>query len=215
VPQKPDARSEPRETQRDVIAELRASRQEAIERLVGAIEAHDPGIGRHVSRMASVASFLGGKVGLDAERALLLRAAAPMHDIGKIATPDGVLQKRGALTPSERKRMESHTSVGHRILAGSESDLLKMAAAIALTHHERFDGTGYPNGLGGAEIPLEGRIVAAADVFDALLSERPYRPAFSLEEAVRMIAEERGTHFDPRVVDALLDNLDEAIALRG
>jgi putative two-component system response regulator len=203
------------EAQRKAIADLRASRQETVERLVRAIEMHDPETGRHVSRMAAVAALLGAKLGLDRERVLLLHAAAPMHDVGKIATPDGVLQKHGALTASERKRMESHTTVGHQILSESESDLLRMAATIALTHHERYDGRGYPAGLGGDEIPPEGRIVAVADVFDALLSDRPYRPAFSLEEAVQMIGSERGTHFDPEIVDALLENLDEAIALRG
>lgn len=203
------------EAQRKAIADLRASRQETVERLVRAIEMHDPETGRHVNRMASVAALLGEKLGLDPERVLLLRAAAPMHDVGKIATPDGVLKKRGALTPAERRLMESHTTVGHRILSESESDLLRMAATIALAHHERFDGKGYPEGLSGADIPLEGRIVAVADVFDALLSNRPYRPAFSLEEAVQMIADERGRHFDPEIVDALLDNLDAALALRG
>ncbi len=203
------------EAQHKAIADLRASRQETVERLVRAIEMHDLETGRHVNRMASVAAMLGEKLGLDRERVLLLRTAAPMHDVGKIATPDSVLQKSGALTPSERKRMESHTTTGHRILAGSQSDLLRMAATIALTHHERFDGAGYPEGLSGTEIPLEGRIVAVADVFDALLSDRPYRPAFALADAVRLIADERGKHFDPEVVDVLLDNLDEALALRG
>lgn len=203
------------EAQRRAIADLRASRQETIERLVRAIEMHDPETGSHVNRMASVAAMLGEQLGLDPERVLLLRSAAPMHDVGKIATPDGVLKKPGPLTADERKRMESHTKVGYRILADSKSDLLRMAATIALTHHERFDGAGYPDRLSGAEIPLEGRIVAVADVFDALLSDRPYRPAFTLEETVRMIAGERGTHFDPEVVDALLANLDRAIQLRG
>ena len=215
MPQKPDPSIALIEAQRREIAGLRASRQETIERLARALEMHDPEAGRHVNRMAAVAAFLGGKLGLDPERVLLLRAAAPMHDVGKIATPGGVLQKRGALTPSERKRMESHTTVGHRILAESDCELLRMAAAIALTHHERFDGQGYPGGLREAEIPLEGRIAAVADVFDGLLSNRPYRPAFSLEETVKMIAAERGTHFDPGVGDALLDNIDEALALRG
>ena len=111
--------------------------------------------------------------------------------------------------------MQEHTTVGHEILAGSDSELLKMAADIALTHHEWFDGSGYPRGLKGEEIPIEGRIVAVADVFDALLSDRPYRPAMSLDEATELIVAERGAHFDPAVVDALLDNLDEAIRLRG
>lgn len=201
--------------QRKAIADLRASRQETVERLVRAIEMHDPETGLHVRRMAAIAALLGEKLGLDRQRVLLLRAAAPMHDVGKIATPDGVLQKPGALTTSERGRMQEHTTVGYGILCESENDLLRMAATIALTHHERYDGGGYPNGLRGEDIPLEGRIVAVADVFDALLSDRPYRPAFSAEEAARLIESERGAHFDPQVVDALLGNLDEALALRG
>jgi putative two-component system response regulator len=188
--------------------------QETAERLAGAIEIHDPETGRHVKRMASIAAMLGTKLGLDANRVQLLRAAAPMHDIGKIATPDGVLHKREELTPSERERMEAHTTVGHRVLVDSESELLKMAAKIALTHHEWFDGSGYPQGLSGGRIPLEGRIVAVADVFDALLSDRPYQPAVTTEEAAKLIASGRCVHFDPNVVDALLDNIDEALALR-
>jgi putative two-component system response regulator len=202
-------------TQLRAIKELRSSRQETVERLTRAIEMHDPETGRHVSRMASTAALLGERVGLDPERVLLLRAAAPMHDVGKIATPDGVLRKQGPLTASERKRMESHTTVGYEILADSESDLLKLAATIALTHHEWFDGSGYPQGLLGDEIPLEGRIVAVADVFDALLSDRPYRPAMTIEQAMELIDEESGTHFDPTLVEALTENLSEALALRG
>jgi cyclic di-GMP phosphodiesterase len=203
------------DAQRKAIADLRVSRQETVERLARAIEMHDPETGRHIDRMAAVSALLGHRLGLDAERVLLLRAAAPMHDIGKIATPDSVLHKSGELTESERKRMEFHTTVGHQILDDSESELLRMAATIALTHHEWFDGSGYPRGLRGDEIPIEGRIAAVADVFDALLSDRPYRPAFQLDEATRMIADERGTHFDPAVADALLENLDEAVTLRS
>jgi putative two-component system response regulator len=189
--------------------------QETAERLSGAIEMHDPEIDRHLTRMASTAALLGVKLGLDADRMALLRAAAPMHDVGKIATPDGVLRKQGPLTPSERKRMESHTTVGYEILADSKSDLLSMAATIALTHHEWFDGSGYPQGLSGEEIPLEGRIVAVADVFDALLSDRPYRPAMTTEQAMELIEEESGSHFDPAIVRALTGNLSEALALRS
>ena len=203
------------EAQRQAIVKLQASRQETVERLARAIEMHDPETGRHVNRMASLAAFLGSRLGMDGERALLLRAAAPIHDVGKIATPDGVLRKQGALTPDERTRMEAHTTVGYEILRDSESDLLTMAAQVALTHHEWYDGSGYPRGLSGEEIPIEGRIVAVADVLDALLSDRPYRPAMSIEEAIRLIREERGTHFDPRVVDVLLASLPEALAMRG
>ncbi len=207
--------SEREKAQRKAIRDLQISHRETVDRLAGAIEMYDPESGRHVNRMASIATLLATKLGLDMHRVRLLRAAAPMHDIGKISTPDGVLRKRETLTPSERERMQSHTTVGHQILANSESDLLKMAATIALTHHEWFDGSGYPQGLSGEEIPIEGRIVAVADVLDALLSNRPHRPAFSAKGAIQLISAERGTHFDPMVVDALMDNLDEALSLRG
>ena len=201
--------------QQQAIEELRSSRQETVERLARAIEMHDAETGRHVNRMASIAAFLGSQLGLDSQRVLLLRAAAPMHDVGKIATPDEILRKPGPLTPEERKEMERHTTVGHQILDDSDSELLRMAASIALTHHERFDGRGYPHGLSGKNIPPEGRIVAVADVFDALLSDRPYRPAMPVGEAVRVIGESRATHFDPQIADILLEHLDEALSLRG
>jgi PAS domain S-box-containing protein len=201
--------------QEQAIEELRSSRQETVERLARAIEMHDAETGRHVNRMARIASYLASQLGLDDEQILLLRAAAPMHDVGKIATPEDILRKPGALTPEEREEMERHTVIGHRILTGSESELLQMAARIALTHHEWFDGSGYPRGLAGEEIPIEGRIVAVADVFDALLSDRPYRPAMSMEKATGLIREGRGTHFDPEVVDVLFEHLDEALDLRG
>jgi putative two-component system response regulator len=203
------------EAQRQAIADLQASRQETVECLARAIEMHDPETGHHVRRMASTTALLAAELGLDASRVLLLRAAAPMHDVGKIATPDSVLQKPDRLTASERQRMEAHTTVGHRILADSQSDMLKIAAEIALTHHEWFDGSGYPRGLSNEEIPLEGRIVAVADVFDALLSDRPYRPAMTTKQAMALIEEESGTHFDPVVVEALKANLAKAVALRG
>jgi putative nucleotidyltransferase with HDIG domain len=200
---------------RGAVEDLRTSRLEAVECLCTAIELHDRDAGRHIKAVASTAALLAAKLGLDATRVDLLRVAAAMHDLGKIATPDGVLRKREPLTASERERMKAHTTVGHELLRECESDLMKMAATIALTHHERFDGSGYPQGLGGADIPIEGRIVAVADALDALLREHPYRPAFTVGEAKELIAAERGTHFDPQVVDALLDNLDEAIALGG
>lgn len=201
--------------QQNAIEELRASRQETVERLTLAIEMHDADTGRHVSRMASTAAFLASRLGLDPERVLLLRTAAPMHDVGKVATPDGILRKQGALTPDERKEMERHTTVGHEILSGSDSPLLQMAAEVALTHHERWDGTGYPNGLKGEEIPIEGRIVAVADAFDAMLSDRCYRPPMTVAEAAKTIVAESGTHFDPGVVDLLLKHQEEALSLRG
>jgi putative two-component system response regulator len=209
-----ELREELAEAQQQAIENLRASRQETVERLTRAIEMHDAETGRHVGRMASIAAFLAGEVGFDREKVMLLRTAAPMHDVGKVATPDEILRKPGPLTPEEREEMQRHTVVGHEILAGSDSELLQMAASIALTHHERWDGSGYPLGLKGEEIPLEGRIVAVADVFDALLSDRCYRPAMSAAEAVETLAAERGTHFDPEIVDILLEHSDEALSLR-
>lgn len=207
--------SEREKAQRKAIRDLHASHRETVERLAGAIEMYDPQSDRHVNQTASIAALLGTKLGLDIRRVLLLRTATPMHDIGNISIPDSVLRKPGKLTTSERERMESHTIVGHQILANSDSELLKMAATIALTHHEWFDGSGYPHGLRGEEIPTEGRIVAVADVLDALLSDRPYRPAMGRAQAMTLIVKERGTHFDPEVVDALIENLDEALALRS
>ena len=197
------------------IEELRRSRLETLERLSRAIELRDGETGAHVNRMARVAALLGQLTGLPSEEVELLRAAAPMHDVGKIATPDQILRKPGKLTAEEFEAMKQHTVVGHDILAGSEGPLLQMAARIALTHHEWFDGSGYPRGLCGEEIPLDGRIVAVADVFDALLSDRPYRPAIEPQEAAAMIDSERGTHFDPSIATLLLDNFDEALARRG
>jgi putative two-component system response regulator len=194
--------------------ELRQSRLETVERLARAIEHHDAVTGTHVNRMARTAELLGRLFGFEPERVDLLRAAAPMHDIGKIATPPEILRKPGKLAPHEFELMKRHTIDGHEILAGSESPLLQMAARIALTHHERWDGTGYPRGLCGEEIPIEGRIVAVADVFDALLSDRPYRPAMSTAEAEAVIRDGSGSHFDPSVARLLLQHLQEALALR-
>ncbi len=201
--------------QERAIEELRASRQETVDRLATAIERRHAETGVHVNRMARVAAFLGRLCGLGDERAALLRAAAPMHDVGKIAVPDEILKKPGPLTAEERQTMEFHTFVGYEILAGSDSDLLQLAATIALTHHERWDGGGYPQGLAGEAIPLEGRVVAVADVFDALLSDRVYRPALPFEKVVEIMSAGRATHFDPAVLDTLLDNLDSALAIRG
>jgi PAS domain S-box-containing protein len=208
-------RDELTESQQKAIDELRLSRQETIEGLAKAIELHDSSTGEHVERMANIASFLAAQMGLDPDEIDLLRAAAPMHDVGKIGTPAEILRKPGPLSAEERRIMQRHTVVGHEIFAKFESVLSRIAATIALTHHERYDGDGYPQGLAGEEIPLEGRITAVADVFDALLTDRCYRPALPLDEAVAVMSEGRGTQFDPGIVDALLDHLDEALAIRG
>lgn len=198
------------------IEDLRDSQQETVEHLAGAIELHgtDAGADRHVSRIARIAAYLGSHLGLDDERVLLLQTAAPLHDIGTIATPARILHKPGPLTADERAVMERHPEAGHRILAESESEPLKTAARIALSHHEWFDGSGYPLGLAGEEIPIEGRIVAVADVFDALLSDRPHRRALAAGEALDLIREGRGTQFDPAVADVLLEHSGDILELR-
>jgi putative two-component system response regulator len=202
------------EAQEQTIEELRASRQEAVEVLAGAIAPYVAESRQHVSRMARAASYLASRIGLGERQVQLLKAAAPLHDIGNIAVPPEILHKPGPLTPEEQVRMERHTEVGHRILSNSEGELMQMAARIALGHHERFDGSGYPRALAGDEIPIEARIVAVADVLDALLSDRPYRPAMSVEEARAVIESGRGTQFDPEIVDVLLAHLEDALALK-
>lgn len=200
--------------QQEAIEELRSSRLETVERLARAIEFHDSPTGAHVTRMAVITAFLGSQLKLDPEFVQLLREAAPMHDVGKIGTSEEILSKPGPLTAEEHKEMERHTVVGHEILSGSRSQLLQIAATIALTHHEHYDGTGYPQGLAGEEIPLEGRVSAVADVFDALLSDRCYRPALPVSDAIEVIQSGRGTHFDPQIMDLLINGLDEALSLR-
>lgn len=207
-------RDEMTAAQSRAIEVLRVSRQETVERLAKAIDLHDASTGAHVERMAAIASFLAARLDLGTEFVDLLRLAAPMHDVGKIGVLAEILRKPGPLTGEERAAMERHTTIGYETLANSESELLRMAATIALTHHEQYDGGGYPQGLSGEEIPIEGRITAVADVFDALLSDRCYRPAFSPDEAVARIRDENGTHFDPWVADVLLENVEEILALR-
>ena len=203
------------DAQEKAIAELRLSRQETIAGLTKAIGLHDSSTGEHVDRMAAIAAFLAGEIGLDPGRVELLRAAAPMHDVGKIGIAADLLRKPGPLDAEERRAMELHTLLGHEIFADFESELSRTAASIALTHHERFDGSGYPHGLVGEQIPLEGRITAVADVFDALLSDRSYRTALPLEEALEVMRQGRGSQFDPQIVDVLLDHLGEALETRS
>jgi putative two-component system response regulator len=206
-------RSELTASQRDAIEELRLSREETVERLVRALSRHDTSTGEHIVRIGRLAARLARRLGLSAQQVELLRLAAPMHDVGKIGTPPEILRKPGSLTAAERREMEHHAGFGHEILAGSRSELLRMASTIALTHHEHYDGAGYPNGLRGEDIPIEGRITAVADVFDALQSERSYRGPMPLEAVLVLMEEGRGTHFDPAIVDALLGDLDACVAI--
>ena len=189
--------------------ELRLSREETIQRLAIAAEYRDSSTAQHIQRMSHYCELLARRYGLSPERCDLIRTASPMHDIGKIGTPDHVLLKPGKFTPEEFKVIIQHTEIGYRILAGSDSELLKVAALIAWTHHERFDGTGYPRGLKGETIPLEGRITAIADNFDALTTQRVYKPAYDFDHAKELMLKERGKHFDPELLDIFFDSMEE------
>src|SRR3989441_201620 len=168
-------------------------------------------VGRHIERVALYCDLIARRLGLNETFAELIRIASPLHDIGKIGIPDHVLLKPGPLDDGERSLIEQHAEIGYRILTGSGTELLDLAASIALTHHERWDGAGYPMRLRAEEIPLEGRIVAVADVFDALTSDRVYRAAFSPDSAVEIMVAGRGTQFDPTVLDAFLDLGQDAL----
>jgi putative two-component system response regulator len=182
----------------------RASQEETIRRFAVAIGVRNQDTGDHVERVGSICARLAQELGWTPDRCASLRLAAVLHDVGKIAIPDRLLLKPGPLTLEERAQIERHSTIGYRILGGSGSELLTLAAEIALGHHERFDGLGYPYGLRGEQIPLEARIVSVVDVFDALTSDRPYRHAHSAESAVAFLVEGRGEQFDPVVVDAFV-----------
>jgi putative two-component system response regulator len=195
--------------------ELALSREETILRLARAVEFRDARTGLHVERMAEFCRLIALRLGIPPERASLIRTASLLHDIGKLGIPDRILVKPGPLTPEERSEIEEHTTLGHRILRDSPSEVVQLAAEIALSHHERFDGTGYPHRLAGDEIPLEGRIAAVCDVFDALTSSRPYRPKpFTQDEAIERLRSERGKAFSPEIVDAFLDGHEEIEQIR-
>jgi putative two-component system response regulator len=193
---------------------LRQSREETVQRLSIAAEFRDDETAQHIQRMSRYCALLARKAGEDTERCELIRVASLMHDVGKIGIPDQILLKPAPLTPEERTIMEQHSEIGYRILAGSQSELLRLAAEIAWTHHERVDGSGYPHGIKGNEIPLDGRIAAIADVFDALTSDRVYKKAFPLGRAIEIMREGRGVHFDPKLLDMFLDSMDEVLLIR-
>jgi len=183
---------------------LRWREEEIIRRLTNAASFKDKETGLHTVRMAHYCTVLAHQLGQDHEYCRNIQLAAPMHDIGKVAIRDAVLSKAGALTDDEWAEMKTHTQIGGEILADSKCELLQLAAEIALTHHERWDGKGYPRGLSGNEIPLSGRIAAVADVFDALTTERPYKQAWSMDRALRYLEEEAGQQFDPDCVRAFM-----------
>ncbi|MBI5329115.1 MAG: response regulator [Betaproteobacteria bacterium] len=194
--------------------EILEREREMIVRLSRAAEFRDPETGAHIQRMANYSLLTAQAMGLSREEQEDLLRAAPMHDVGKIAIPDHILLKPGRLDEAELAVMRTHAAKGHEILQGSKSALLDIAALIALTHHEKWDGSGYPAGLRGTDIPVMGRIVAVADVFDALTTERPYKKAWEVERAVEFLRDGAGSHFDPACVDAFLSRLDEALRIR-
>jgi putative two-component system response regulator len=200
---------------RKATAEIVAREQETIFCLARAAEYRDPETGAHILRMAHYSKHIACVLGLPLDQQDLILEAAPMHDIGKVGTPDSILLKPGRLTDEELIIMKQHAMIGYEVLNTGSSQLLKMAAEIALTHHEKFDGSGYPRGLVGNDIPLFGRIVAVADVFDALTSGRPYKKAWSIEKATQLMKESAGKHFDPACIDAFFTDFDNVLAIKN
>jgi putative two-component system response regulator len=184
--------------------ELEDSRREILRRLAMAAEYRDNETGLHVIRMSKSAHLLAVAAGLSTTHAELILNAAPLHDVGKIGVPDQILLKPGLLEEKEWEVMKTHASIGALIIGDHNSELLRMAKAIALTHHEKWDGSGYPRGLSGEAIPLEGRIVALADVYDALTNERPYKHAWTVDDAVGYMKTQSGKSFDPRLLDLFI-----------
>ncbi|HBM84255.1 MAG TPA: two-component system response regulator, partial [Halieaceae bacterium] len=196
--------------------QLNETRLQIIRRLGRAAEYKDNETGLHVIRMSHYARLIGLAAGMDETEAELLLNAAPMHDIGKIGIPDSILQKPGKLTPAEWEIMKTHAAIGAEILGDTEgSGLLTMASVVAVSHHEKWDGSGYPHGLAGEDIPRVGRIVAFADVFDALTSTRPYKEAWPVQRAVDWIVSQSGQHFEPHLVDCFLKCIPEMEVVRS
>jgi putative two-component system response regulator len=191
------------------------SQAETIFRLARLVEFRDEETGHHLQRMSGYCEILARQVGLPEPRCELLRLASQLHDVGKVAISDEILRKQGKLTEEEFEVIKTHAQTGYEMLAGSTSEVVRMGALIAKSHHERWDGEGYPLGLQGEQIPREGRIAAVADVFDALTSDRIYRPAFPLRWAIEEMQSERASHFDPDLIDAFMAALPEVEAVRN
>lgn len=194
--------------------EIKDAYLDTVNRLVLAAEYKDEDTGDHILRMSRYSTLLAEKRGMSAEDVQLMLYASPMHDIGKIGIPDSILLKKGKLTDEEFNIMKTHTSIGGTILANSKSKILHSAEIIALTHHEKWNGKGYPKGLAKDDIPLSGRIVALVDTFDALTSRRPYKDPYPVKVACDIISKEREQHFDPEIVDLFMDNLDKFLEIK-
>ena len=199
----------------EATSEIRMRERETLLRLARAGEYRDEETGNHIIRMAKYSRIIAEEIGLSRDDAEVIEMAAPMHDIGKIGIRDDILLKPGKLTPEEFEIMKTHTIIGHDILKDSPSKFLQMGGVIALGHHEKFDGSGYPYGKKGDEIPIEARIVAVADVFDALVSERPYKNAWSTQAALEYMESHRGRHFDPEALDAFKSQIDAVAKIQG
>jgi len=195
--------------------ELEEAYLDTVHRLVLASEYKDEDTGGHIIRMSRYSALIAEKLDLPAKEVQNILYAAPMHDVGKIGVPDSILLKPGKLTEEEFATMKTHTIIGANLLAYSKSEILRYGEEIAISHHEKWNGQGYPQGLSGDRIPLVGRITGLADVFDALTSKRPYKEAFSLEKAVDIIKKERGQHFDPDIVDVFLNNINEIVTIKA
>jgi putative two-component system response regulator len=194
--------------------ELRLSQEETIHSLSLAAEFRDDETSRHIERMSRYCAIIARALGFDDARRDTIRVAAKMHDVGKIGIPDAILLKPGKLTHQEFETMKAHAQIGYEILSGSSSDIARTAASIAWSHHEKVDGSGYPRGLVGDEIPIDGRISAVADVFDALTTNRIYRKAYTLPESLTIMRERSGVHFDPEILGVFFGRLDEVLAMK-
>ncbi len=199
---------------KQTLQDLDKAHIETIQHLSAAAEYKDDDTAAHIRRMSGYATLVAKHCGLSQKEVDFIKICSPMHDIGKIGIPDNILLKPGKLTGEEWTIMKTHTDIGGRILRQGDSDYMKMGAVIAMSHHEKWDGSGYPAGLSGKDIPLEGRICAVADVFDALTSRRPYKEPFSVEKSIAIMKEGRGSHFDPQLLDYFTDNLNEVIAIK-
>ncbi len=199
---------------KDALKLLKSASLDTILRLTMAAEYKDKDTGQHTRRIGHLSGATAKLLNLSDKEVETILNAAPMHDIGKIGIPDAILLKPGKLDKDEWDIMRQHTTIGAKILAGSDVDFINLAHTVAMTHHEKWDGSGYPTGLSGNDIPIIGRIVAIVDVFDALLSRRPYKEPFSLEMTLAILEEGRGNHFDPDIVDLFLANIDELLAIR-
>ncbi len=194
---------------------IKAASLDTIYRLSIASEYKDEDTGAHIKRMSHYSAAIARRMGLDENTIEMILYAAPMHDVGKIGIPDKILMKPGKLDPQEWEIMKTHSVIGARILAGSDAEFIQLGETIAHFHHEKWDGSGYPDGLKGIDIPISCRIVAIADVFDALTSKRPYKEPFSLEKSLSIIRDGNGSHFDPDVVDAFFDIQKEILAIKN